>query len=164
MAEAERSIWASVLLGPEARKAGMLLFRQKLGCPKGRRRGEECLCNTAGCVQRVGWGRVWLQRRSEGTEIAVTQPERSEGTELVWHRCTLKELAEPGGHGDVGIAGPDVGDAGGEAYLWGRAALLLDRVSLGDLPSTAAGEPRQGPSNPDTRPATVSTQAPGGPY
>lgn len=56
----------------------------------------------------------------------------------VWHRCTLKEPAEPGGHGDVGIAGRFVGDTGREAYLRGRAALLLDGVSLGDLPSTAA--------------------------
>lgn len=76
--------------------------------------------------------------RSEGTDIAVTLPGRFEGTVLVWHRCTLKEPAEPGGHGDVGISGPDVGDAGREAYLRGRAALLLDGVSLGDLPSTEA--------------------------
>lgn len=104
-----------------------------------------------------------MQGLSEGTDIAVTLPGRSEGTVLVWHRCTLKEPAEPGGHGDVGVSGPDVGDAGREAYLWGRAALLLDSVSLGDLPSTAAGEPRQGPSNPDTWPAlrraSVSTSS-----
>lgn len=68
----------------------------------------------------------------------------------VWHRCTLKELAEPGGHGDVGVAGRDVGDAGREAYFRGRAALLLDSVSLGDLPSAATGEPRRGPPDPDT--------------
>lgn len=54
------------------------------------------------------------------------------------HGCTLKEPAEPGGHGDVDISGPDVGDACREAYLRGRAALLLDSVSLGDLPSTEA--------------------------
>lgn len=58
----------------------------------------------------------------------------------VWHRCTLKEPVEPGGHGDVGVAGRDVGDADREAYLHGRVALLLDGVSLGDLPSAAAEE------------------------
>lgn len=57
---------------------------------------------------------------------------------LVWHQCMLKEPAEPGGHGGVGVAGRDVGDAGREAYLRSRAALFLDSVSLGDLPSTAA--------------------------
>lgn len=51
------------------------------------------------------------------------------------------EPAEPGGRGDVGVAGPVVGDAGREAYLRGRAAVLLDRVLLGDLPGAAAGEP-----------------------
>lgn len=60
------------------------------------------------------------------------------GPESVWHQCTLKEPAEPGGHGDVGVAGRYVGDARREAYLRGCAALLLDSVSLGDLPSTAA--------------------------
>ena len=78
----------------------------------------------------------------------------------VWHQCTLKEPAEPSGHGDVGIAGRDVGDAGREAYLRGRAALLLDSISLGDLPSTAAGEPRQGPPDPDTRPALGQPRSP----
>lgn len=47
---------------------------------------------------------------------------------------------EPGGRGDVGVAGRDVGDADREAYLHGRVALLLDGVSLGDLPSAAAEE------------------------
>lgn len=70
------------------------------------------------------------------------------GPESVWHQCTLKKPAEPGGHGDVGVAGRYVGDARREAYLRGCAALLLDSVSLGDLPSTAAGEPRQGPPDP----------------
>lgn len=131
----------------------MVLFRQKLGGPQRRGHGEEYLCNTAGCAQGVGWGWQSVQGRSEGTEIAVTPTGRSAGTVLVWHCCTLKEPAEPGGRGDVGVAGPVVGDAGREAYLWGRAAFLLDRVSLGDLPRTAAGEPRPSPANPDTRPA-----------
>lgn len=54
------------------------------------------------------------------------------------HGCAPREPAEPGGRGDVGVAGRGVGDAGGEAYLRGRAALLLDRVPLGDLPGPAA--------------------------
>lgn len=89
----------------------------------------------------MAWGWLSGRGRSEGTEIAVTPTGRSEGTVSVWHCCTLQERAEPGGHGDVGVARPDVGDAGREAHLWGRAALLLDRVPLGDLPGAAAGEP-----------------------
>lgn len=143
MAEAgtRRQGFSSPRVGREG--SGTVLFRQKRGGPKRRGHGEEYLCNTAGGALGVGWG--WLSEpgRSEGTEIAVTPTGRSEGTVLVWHGCTLQKPAEPGGHGDVGVAGPHVGDAGREAYLWGRAALLLDRVSLGDLPSTAAGEPTE---------------------
>lgn len=91
-------------------------------------------------------GRISLWHCGDGLRGLVT----------VWHWCTLKEPAEPGGHGDVGVAGRDVGDAGREAYLRGRAALLLDSVSLGKLPSTAAGEPRQGPPDPDTWAAWAS--------
>lgn len=56
----------------------------------------------------------------------------------MWHQSTLRELAYPGGHGDVGVAGSDVGDASREAYFRGGAAVLLGSISLGDLPSTAA--------------------------
>lgn len=45
-----------------------------------------------------------------------------------------------GDHGDVGIGGRYVGLPCGEANLRGGFALFLDRVSLGDLPSTAAGK------------------------
>lgn len=109
------------------------------------------MCSTAGCVEAVGWGVVLVLGRSEGTDIAVTLRGRSEGLVSVWHQCTPKEPAAPGGHGDVGVAGRDVGDTRREEYLRSGAALLLDSVSLGDLPSAAAGELRQGPPDPDTR-------------
>lgn len=61
----------------------------------------------------------------------------------VWDRSTLKELVELGDHGDVGIGGRYGGLPCGEANLRGGVALFLDRVSVGDLPSTAAGEHRR---------------------
>lgn len=64
----------------------------------------------------------------------------SEGSVSVWHRCTPKERVRLGDHGDVGIGGRYVGLSCGEANLRGGVALFLDRVSLGDLPSTEAGE------------------------
>lgn len=45
-----------------------------------------------------------------------------------------------GDHGDVGIGGRFVGLPRGEANLRGGVALFLGRLSLGDLPGTAAGE------------------------
>lgn len=56
----------------------------------------------------------------------------------VWDRSTLKERVELGDHGDVGIGGRYVGLPCGEANLRSGVALFLDRLSLGDLPSTAA--------------------------
>lgn len=50
-----------------------------------------------------------------------------------------------GDHGDVGIGGRYVGLPCGEANLRGSVALFLDRVFLGGLPSTAAGEHGRGP-------------------
>lgn len=79
-----------------------------------------------------------MQGLSGGTDIAVTLPRRFEGLCWCGTGARLKEQTEPDGHGHVGISGPDVGDPSREAYLWGRAPLLLDRVSLGDLPSTAS--------------------------
>lgn len=45
-----------------------------------------------------------------------------------------------GGHGNVGIGGHYVGLPCGEANLRGGVDLFLDRVSVGDLSSTAAGK------------------------
>lgn len=81
-----------------------------------------------------------LKKPSEGTRIVVTPLALSEGRVSLWHRCTPEERERLGDHGDVGIHGRYVGLACGEANLRSRVALFLDRVSLGDLPSTAAGE------------------------
>lgn len=52
---------------------------------------------------------------------------------------------ELGDHGDVGSGGHYVGLPCGEANLRGGVALFLDRVSVGDLSSTAAGKQRRPP-------------------
>lgn len=64
-------------------RRGSSFSGKNLGDPTGRRSGEECLCNTVGRAEWVGWRRVSVRGRSEGTDISVTLCGRSKGTVLV---------------------------------------------------------------------------------
>lgn len=97
--------------------------------------------------------RGWKCEEAKGP-ISLQHRWHSEGRESVWHRCTLKERVDLGGHGDVGIGGHYVGLPCGEANLRGGVDLFLDRVSVGDLSSTAAEKDIQNNNSCTTRART----------
>lgn len=92
-------------------EGAIVLFRQKVGGPGGVAMGKSVGVTLR--AARRGWdgGGCRCRGARKGRISLWHCGDALRGLVSVWHWCTLKEPAEPGGHGDVGVAGRDVGDA-----------------------------------------------------